>query len=175
MRRLTRGVLVALPLALALALSGCGSDDGGSDVASAGGDGNQPAAGSSPSLSRDEMGVKFAQCMRENGIDLADPEPGKGVMLKVGPEVGKEAMDKAMEACREYNPMADGAAGANPQAEENGRKYASCMRENGVEAFPDPAPGQFGMRITPEIAEDPDFAKAQEQCQDILSGPAGGQ
>jgi hypothetical protein len=35
MRRLTRGVLVALPLPLALALTGCGSDDDGSDVASA--------------------------------------------------------------------------------------------------------------------------------------------
>jgi hypothetical protein len=175
MRRLTRGVLVALPLALALALTGCGSDDGGSDVASAGGGKEEPVAAGSPSLSRDEMGVKFAQCMRENGIDMADPEPGKGVMLKVGPEVGKETMDKAMEACREYNPMADGAAGADPQAEENGRKFAICMRENGVEAFPDPAPGQRGIKITPEIGQDPDFEKAQEKCQDILSGPAGGQ
>ncbi len=58
---------------------------------------------------------------------------------------------------------------ANPQQEENGRKYAECMRENGVEKFPDPKPGQRGIQIGPEVGDDPDFQKAQDACQSILA------
>ncbi len=43
------------------------------------------------------------------------------------------------------------------------------MRENGVEKFPDPNDGM--MRMTEDIAEDPDFEKAQEACQKFMGGP----
>jgi hypothetical protein len=165
MRKITYG---ALALLLALA-AGCGSEDK-EQVASAQDPTGAPAAGSSPTLSLDEMQVKFAQCLRDNGLDVPDPEPGKGFMFRFGPGTDQATVQKAMEACREYNPQENGAAPANPQQEENGRKFAICMRENGVEAFPDPEPGQRGIRITPEIGEDPDFKAAQEKCQDILSG-----
>jgi hypothetical protein len=165
MRRITFGAL-----ALMLALAGCGSDDGGDQVASAADPTGGPGASASPTISLDEMQVKFAQCLRDNGLDVPDPEPGKGMMLRFGPGTDQGAVEKAMEACREYNPQANGAAPANPQQEENGRKYAQCMRENGVEAFPDPEPGQRGLRITGEVGNDPDFQAAQEKCQDILSG-----
>jgi len=159
--------------ALALALAGCGSEAKDAQVAS--GNGAQATAGPSsaaPSLSRDEMGVKFAQCLRENGIDVKDPEPGKGIQLKLDPSSGvsKEDVDKAMEACKQWDPQADGTNNSNPQAEENGRKFAECMRKNGVEKFPDPKPGQRGIMIDKATGEDPDFPKAQETCQPILAG-----
>ena len=53
------------------------------------------------------------------------------------------------------------------------REFAQCMRDNGVEEFADPEADQGGMRITPEIAEDPDFEAAQEACQDILRSSCG--
>lgn len=171
----THILLAALTLTLGLTLTGCGSEDDGNKVAS--GTGAQPTTGtsSSPSnaaagLSRDEKAVKFTQCLRENGVNVPDPEPGKGPMIKLGPESGitREAMDKAMEACKQFNPQ--GEAGANPQQEENGRKFAACMRENGVEKFPDPQPGQRGIMINKDAGEDPDFPKAQEACQGILAG-----
>ena len=114
--------------------------------------------------------MKFTQCLRENGVNVPDPEPGKGPMIKLGPESGitKEDMDKAMEACKEFNPQ--GEAGPNPQQEENGRKFAACMRENGVEKFPDPKPGQRGIMIDKEAGDDPDMPKAQQACQGILAG-----
>ncbi|MFG3689636.1 hypothetical protein [Micromonospora sp. NPDC047740] len=166
--KLTGGALAVLPLVLAVALAGCGSEDGGGTVASAGG-GTRAQPSAAASLSREEMGVKFAQCMRENGVDMADPEPGKGPQVRIGGGTSEETVNKAMEACRQYNPMAD-ASGGNAQMDENNRKFATCMRDNGVEQFPDPEPGQMGVRIDGKIAEDPDFAKAQQQCQSILAG-----
>jgi hypothetical protein len=156
-----------------LVLTGCGSADDGNQVAS--GAGAQPSAGPSSapaSLSRDEKGIKFAQCLREHGLDVKDPEPGKGMQLKVDPSSGvaKEDVDKAMEACKEFDPQADGTNNSNPQAEENGRKFAECMRKNGVEKFPDPKPGQRGIMIDQTVGEDPDFQKAQQACQPILAG-----
>jgi hypothetical protein len=141
----------------------------------ASGTGAQPSAGPSSapaSLSRDEKGIKFAQCLREHGLDVQDPEPGKGLQLKVDPSSGlsKEDVDKAMEACKQFDPQADGTNNANPQAEENGRKFAECMRKNGVEKFPDPKPGQRGIMIDKAVGEDPDFQKAQQACQPILAG-----
>jgi predicted small secreted protein len=174
--RLTRMTLAALPLLCALTLTGCGSDEGGgADVASAGGTSSAAADGGGEELSRDEMNMKFAQCMRENGVDMPDPEPGKGVQLKVGPETSQETVQAAMEACREYSPQENGGGKGNPEQEAAFREYAQCMRDNGVEAFPDPDPSNPGMmKITPEIGEDPDFQTAQQACQEKLA-PAGGQ
>ncbi|GAB2745514.1 hypothetical protein [Amycolatopsis magusensis] len=167
MRRLTLGALTALTLLL----TACGADDGGDQVASAG----QPATGApasaAPAGEAGDMGVKFAQCMRENGVDMPDPEPGKGVQLKLDGKIPKEVVDKAQEACRQYSPQANGKA--NPQLQENARKFAECMRANGVEAFADPDPNQGGIRIDKKQAEDPDFEKAQEACKDLMSLPEG--
>lgn len=172
MRKHSLGALATL--ALALALTGCGSDDNGQANQVASGD-TKPSTSTSAStgaaeLSRDEKSMKFAQCLRENGINVPDPEPGKGPMIKLDPSSGvtKADMDKAMEACKEFNPQ--GEAGANPEQEENGRKFAACMRENGVEKFPDPKPGQRGIMIDKSAGEDPDMPKAQEACQSILAG-----
>jgi hypothetical protein len=172
-RRLTRVTMAALPLLCALTLTGCGSGgDGGDDIASAGGTSSQ-AAGGGAEVSSDEMGVKFAQCMRENGVDMEDPEPGKGIQLKVGPGTSQETVQAALEACREYNPQENGSGQPNPEREAAFREYAQCMRDNGVEAFPDPEPGSPGIRITPEVGQDPDFEAAQQACQDKLATARG--
>jgi hypothetical protein len=163
--------LAAAMLAAAVLLTGCGSDEPGNQVASGtGAQAQATAPSSSPSLGREEMAIKFTQCLRENGLNVPDPEPGKGPMLKFDKNSGvsREQVEKAMEACREFNPQAE--SGPNPQQEENGRKYAECMRKNGVEKFPDPKPGQRGIMIGPEVGDDPDFQKAQEACQSILAG-----
>ncbi|HTJ38263.1 MAG TPA: hypothetical protein VL738_33925 [Dactylosporangium sp.] len=154
--------LAVVLLMLTLGAAGCGSSQ---DETAA------PAA--SASVSRDEMGVKFAQCMREHGIDMPDPEPGKGPMIRMtGGPGGEEKMNKAMEACRQYNPMPENGRG-DAQSDERNRAFAKCMRDNGVEAFPDPEPGQVGVRIDRSVAEDPDFDNAQQKCQSTLAGGRG--
>ncbi|HEY3558003.1 hypothetical protein [Kribbella sp. NPDC051137] len=156
-------------LAAGLILTGCGADKPDAQVAS-GGEPQSTSASSAPaSLSQDEMAVKFTQCLREHGLNVPDPEPGKGPMLKFDKNSGvtRDQVQKAMEACRQYNPQSQGSA--NPQQQENGRKYAECMRKNGVEKFPDPKPDQPGIMIGPGVADDPDFKKAQDACQSILA------
>jgi hypothetical protein len=165
-RWLTHGVLA---VSTALALAGCGSDGGGDGVASAG-VGQESTEAAEPSLSREEMGVKFAQCMRENGVPMDDPEPGKGIRVRVDPSIGQETVEAAMEACREYNPQQNGSGGGGQQMAERGRAMAQCMRENGVEAFPDPEPNG-GIRIDKSVADDPDFEAAQQTCQELMAGP----
>lgn len=171
MRKLIRGgpAVLVLALSVALGLAGCGSSDDGGRVASA--DGTRSTGPSAAaSLSRDEMGVKFAQCMREHGVDVPDPEPGKGPMVKVTGGTSQDTVNQAMEACRQYSPQGDAGGAGNAHADENNRNFAKCMRDNGVEAFPDPQPGQVGVRVDGRTAEDPDFQKAQQQCQSILAG-----
>jgi hypothetical protein len=163
-------ILAVSALAAGLILTGCGADKPGAQVASGSGDQPSTAASSAPaSLSADDMAVKFTQCLRENGLNVPDPEPGKGPMLKFDKNSGvtKAQVDKAMQACRQYNPQSQGSA--NPQQQENGRKYAECMRKNGVEKFPDPKPDQRGIMIGPGVADDPDFKTAQAACQSILA------
>ncbi|MFF1816049.1 hypothetical protein ACFVWG_02045 [Kribbella sp. NPDC058245] len=162
--------LAAAALAAVVLMTGCGTDDPDTQVASGSGTQTTAPTSAAPSLSRDEKAVKFTQCLRENGLNVPDPEPGKPPLLKFGPDSGvpPEKVQKAMDACQQYSPQGEGAA--DPQMDENGRKHAECMRKNGVEKFPDPKPGQRGIMIGPEVGEDPDFPKAQEACQSILAG-----
>ncbi|MEU0462506.1 MULTISPECIES: hypothetical protein [Amycolatopsis] len=167
-----RKILAAVPVALALALAGCGSDgDGGAGVASAGGAAST-TAGSTPTMGNGDMGLKYAQCMRENGVPMEDPVDGR-ITLKLDGSVPKETVDKAQEACRQYNPQENGAAKSDPKMEQAARDFAVCMRENGVEAFPDPEPGQKGIRIDGRMSQDPDFEQASQKCQEVLAGARG--
>ncbi|MCX5359817.1 hypothetical protein OG864_14020 [Streptomyces sp. NBC_00124] len=159
MRIRTKGARAALLLALALAVGGCGSDDGGETV----------GAVAQSAEARDEQAVKFAECLREHGVEVADPEEGKGI--RITGRLPKSKVDAAMEACREYNPMQEGAS-QDPEIEERMRKMARCMRDNGVEEFPDPEPGK-GIQLTGPVVEDPDFEKAEKACERY--GPGGGE
>jgi hypothetical protein len=173
MRLKTRGALAALPLVLALSLAGCGGDDEGGGVASADGGRASSTAGATAGGDPRDMGHKFAQCMRQNGVPMDDPVDGR-VQMKNDGSIPRETFDKAQEACRKYSPGANMSPEQAQAAEERRRKHAECMRKNGVEKFPDPQPGQQGIRITGEVAEDPDLQQAEEKCQDLLGGRLGG-
>ncbi|XVQ09938.1 hypothetical protein ACQP1W_46735 [Spirillospora sp. CA-255316] len=172
MRLRTRSALAALPLVLALSLAGCGGEEKQSGIPKGGNGGAAGGNNAGAKLSPEEMGVKFAECMRKNGVDMEDPKPGQGIQLKVNPK-NKAQMEKAQEACRQYNPMEQGGGKPDPEAEERGRKFAECMRQNGVESFPDPKPGQRGIRIEGNTGKDPDMDAAMEKCRKEY-GPKGG-
>jgi hypothetical protein len=165
------GAYVAVPLALALALAGCSSPDGGAEVASVSGTAS-PSAGTdseAAGLSGQEKALKYAQCMRDHGVPMEDPQIDGGkieVKIDGGRAPGdKSKFDAAQEACKEYTP-GGGPNGGNPdpQAQENMRKMAQCMRDSGVPNFPDPDP-QGGIRIDRGVGEDPDFPAAQQKCE----------
>ncbi|MBB6550491.1 hypothetical protein [Nonomuraea rubra] len=159
-------------IAFTLVLTGCGSgDEGGADVASVSGAGKQTTAGAPPSADPQEKALKFAQCMRENGVDMPDPDAGgKMTMTFGGPQ---EKVQAAQEACRQYAPSGGQQIRNDPEMAENLRKLAQCMRDNGVESYPDPEGSM--MRITQEAAEDPDLKAAEQKCQkeSAAAGPGG--
>ncbi|PZG05404.1 hypothetical protein [Nonomuraea aridisoli] len=159
-----RGRVLSALAALTLAVTGCGADDGGgADVATLTGGGNQTAASAQPSEDPHAKALKFAQCMRENGVDVPDPEPGKGIMMRFDRSVPREKVEAAQEACKQYAPSGQRAGGGDGPRAEAMRKLAQCMRDNGVENYPDPDGGM--MRITGEVTGDSDFESAREKCQ----------
>jgi len=151
-------------LVLALIAAGCGGEDDDGGVATAGGDATESDTADTMG-DRDRM-LAFAECLRDNGLDVEDPAEGEGLRLMFGPGTDRALVEAAMEACREYAP--EGGPGGGPVDSEAMLDFAQCMRDNGVEAFPDPDPDQGGMQIGPEVGEDPDFEAAQEVCRDIL-------
>ena len=176
MRRRVAGLAATAPLLLALALAGCAKQPSSNGVASAGGPASSAATPSAgPSLSVQDKALKFAACMREHGVQMEDPEvDGEGhVSIRVGGEgtgpIDRDKMDAAQKACEQYAPFGDHDNGQpDPQMEENARKMAQCMRDNGVENFPDPDGGR--VTIDGSIANDPDFQKAQEACSKLMPG-----
>ncbi|BEL07718.1 hypothetical protein Q0Z83_059090 [Actinoplanes sichuanensis] len=118
----------------------------------------------------DARNLKFAECLREQGLDVPDPEPGKGMTLKFGPGSDQQKVQAAMEACREWAPAGmTGGAAPDPSRDATMRGYAQCMRDNGVEAFPDPEGGMI--RLNGDAGEDPDFKDAEKACASLMRAP----
>lgn len=179
MRRHLFGAYAVVPLVLLLAVAACARADAGSKVASVSGTASPTASASGTSnLSPKERALKFAQCMRDHGVPMEDPQfDGDKVQVQIG-EPGAAPLDKskvqaAQEACKQWAPVGGpGGAKPDPQMLEDMRKRAQCMRDNGVENFPDP--GTEGrIRIDGSIGDDPDFEAAQEKC--MKDGPKAGQ
>ncbi|WP_436772721.1 hypothetical protein [Yinghuangia sp. YIM S09857] len=173
--RLHRAVTgtAAVAFACVLTLSAC-SKDGGSgkdgDVASLGD--KDKNAGAPPEAAAGEKGdmVKYAQCMRENGIDMPDPNADGSMMAQAipadgGPEAAK--METASNACRKWLPNG-GEITEKQKAEmrESNLKMAKCLREHGLNV-PDPGP-DGGMAL--DLGSDQ--AKADEAMK--ACGQAGG-
>lgn len=177
MRMTTPARVAGLLLSTALALSGCGAAGGAADDGGAGTDGSGAFTGgdgAAGNAEREEMALRFAECLREHGVDVDDPQPGQGLRLTFGPDTDRQVVDAAMEACRKYSPQGTG-AGSNPEMAARAQAFAECMRENGVAAFEDPAPGAPGLTINPQVQQDPDFESARETCMRHLPGLTGGQ
>jgi hypothetical protein len=199
MRRRVPGrtaVGAAVVLLLALVVAGCAGTGGGSgddtaSVASADGGGSDAStddsggsegadSGDGAELTpeeREERALKFAACMRENGVPMEDPEPGQAGRVRIGgngdgERIDRETMEAAQEACQKHSPFGEKGPRQDPEMAENMRKFAQCMRDNGVPDFPDPDGGR--MMLDKSIAEDPDFEAAQEKCGEILPNRPGG-
>jgi hypothetical protein len=152
-------------VALALVLSACSQSDEDPGVASAGG----AETGTETSVTPDAQA--FTECMRDNGVDMADPDPDTG-QPEFDPEVvGTEAFQTAMDACQELMP-AGVREPADPGELDQYQAFAECMRENGLPDFPDPQPGGEG-GLFPNSGADrnsPEFQQATEACGHLLTG-----
>src|ERR1041385_7011697 len=89
---------------IALALGGCAKPAAHAGVATAGGKASASPSASGPSLTDGERAIKFAQCMRDHGIDMPDPQTddGGGMAIRMPDGSDPKAVDAAMQQCRQY-------------------------------------------------------------------------
>jgi hypothetical protein len=156
-----RRILLLPVLLLALVMVGACSDDSGN--------------GSGEETDPKAM-VQFAECMREHGQNVPDPDGDSDSYAVTPPSGGPNAAwDAAMEACRQHLP--DGGAPEPPSAAEleAQRAYAECMRQHDIEmSDPDPDTGrsQMGGRLAnatrDQLRADPGYQMAAEACKDKL-------
>ncbi|GAA4190727.1 hypothetical protein GCM10022252_29450 [Streptosporangium oxazolinicum] len=112
--------------------------------------------------------------MRENGVDMPDPEPG-GNNVRLRGKTDTEVLEKASEVCRKYNPIGSGKKTlSDPKTQDALLRFARCMRENGVD-MKDPDFSGGPVRIGGEgmDPESPRTRKAMESCQEHLPGGLG--
>ncbi|HEX2110236.1 MAG TPA: hypothetical protein VHF67_01670 [Gaiellaceae bacterium] len=174
-------VLAALALTLALSACGGGGEGGaGNEVASLGdssSEGREGSQASDDAEDRREGALKFAQCMREHGID--HPDPDENGLFRIEPEQGLDPQSakfrEASEACEKY--LAE--MGPPPELSEEDRKnmqeqmlaFAKCMREQGID-MPDPKfDGEGGGFVFEFGAEgfdpsDPKYREAEQACRE---------
>lgn len=108
--------------------------------------------GSSASASAEqEQALKFAQCMRDHGVDMPDPQDGHIVTGQGaspgsinGSGNGSDTLDlgaggEAFEACREFMPDGGEPRKLTAGELEQMLKFAQCMRAHGID-YPDPNP-----------------------------------
>jgi hypothetical protein len=90
--------------------------------------------------------VKFAQCMRSNGVsNFPDPNPSGQFTIDAiangsGVDTSSAAFTQAMSACKDLEPPGFTGSTRSAQQQEAALKFAQCIRDNGVTDFPDPTP-----------------------------------
>jgi hypothetical protein len=151
-----RLIAAALPLAFALTLTGCGSSSSPSSKATVN--------------AQDQM-LKFAQCLRQHGINVPDPKPG-AVGLQVGANgqgFGSDKLGAAVAACKQYDPAQDTNPN-DPKQRDYLLKTAQCLRKHGIHVA-DPQPGH-GLDIQDSFDADR-LKAANEACRKEVGPPAG--
>lgn len=193
---MSRHRLVGLGAVVVLMTAACGGSGGAGGIASLESDpgaGTATSAATGTTVDTEQAMLDFAQCMRDQGIDMADPVPnedghyslrqvfGGGTDRQSG-SASREATRAAREACAPY---LEGVTQqfARPDATEMQDlmvEYAACMRENGVD-MPDPdfasegsggqGPGsRLGFNTGDYDRSDPTFQAADEACREIFGG-----
>lgn len=177
-------MIAALLASAALALGACGS--GGKDDATGQSKQDKAFAGA----------LKFAKCMRDEGIDMPDPQKqgNGGIIQKMdsgpGQRLDQAKVEAAQKKCQHFMGAGGGdIKGGDPKEEAAHRDallaYAKCMRSHGV-PMKDPKfsgnkvqmsiGGPGDVKANPQSAT---FKAADKACQAILAkvgdnGPIAG-
>ncbi|MBD2894804.1 hypothetical protein amrb99_37320 [Actinomadura sp. RB99] len=162
-------VIVVAGAVLAGAVACGGGGDGGDGVASAGGAAVKASASPSRSLSPEDAQLKFAQCMRQNGVDVPDPGSGHAETMRIGKGADREKLQAAMKKCQSWL-QAGGKLPdlKDPKVRDQYVKFAQCMREHGVD-MKDPDPDGT-IRIPTGKADPGTVNKAREACKALVPG-----
>jgi hypothetical protein len=176
-RRWPQLATVAGALLLTLAVTACAGGRQPDGVASLGGSANPTATTMAASGDPRQAALQFARCMRQHGIDMADPKfnGNGGISITVhaggrGPKPDDPKFKAAEQACQKFMPKGGRAGRPNPQQLQRALQFARCMRQHGIDV-PDPG-ADGGIRIRGPEPDDPRFKTAQQACQQYA--PDGG-
>jgi hypothetical protein len=133
---------------IALVGAGCGSN-APSEKTSADDTGTARAdTGTTAKATPRDGALKFASCMRDNGVgEFPDPDASgeltiDGILNGSSLDPDGPAWKQAIAACRDLQPPGFTGAKRSTGQQEAALQFAQCIRENGVKDFPDPAEGE---------------------------------
>jgi hypothetical protein len=169
--------LAALALIAMVALiGGCGST-APAETGTGGGGGNNPAANA-------QKAVKFAECMRSNGVSKF-PDPGASGKLTIDAIANGSSLDtstpafkQAISACKNLEPPGFMGSKRSAQQTDAALKFAQCIRAKGVSDFPDPVNGQplVDTNRIPSAATNSGMSilnAAMQKCRDLSAAARG--
>lgn len=169
-----KAALLALAAALLVTVAvGCGGSD--------------EASGRASTTDENSGALKYAQCMREQGVNVPDPDangmipisPGGGGAASGGSGNGgpitaapsaNPKFAKAEEACSKHLTANAGTRERLDEFQDAALEFARCMRANGVSNFPDPKleGGRLSVGGPGFNPNDPAVQKATAACADKL-------
>jgi hypothetical protein len=127
-----------------------------------------------------QQSVKFAECMRSNGVkEFPDPDASgtltiDGIANGSSLDTDSAAFQQALTACKDLQPPGFVGHKRTAQEQENALKFAQCIRDNGVKDFPDPAPDGplIDTNRIPSAAANGTAAinAAMRKCRDFATG-----
>ncbi|MER6998773.1 hypothetical protein [Streptomyces sp. NPDC000410] len=183
--RTNRVLLAAAAAVMAFALAGCG-DDGGAKLPTAGGGGASGTGGGTDSgkdvVAEYVEGKRaWVRCMRENGIQLNDPDEKGQIDFGGGDSVRSMTKNpKFVEAARKCEsvdpPAPEGLEKIlhpyTPEEIKIKREYATCMQKNGAPDFPDPGPDGHNNREAQWDQDSAGARRAARVCGPIIGVPS---
>ena len=135
-----------------------------------------------------EQAVKFAECMRANGVkEFPDPNVSGDFAIdtvanRSGLDTNSAAFTQARTACKDLEPSGFTGNKRTPEQQQAALKFAQCIRDNGVKDFPDPAPDapMIDTDRIPSAATDSGMSHlhaAMQKCSGLArdAGVSGGQ
>jgi hypothetical protein len=151
LRPLAALAMVAMAAVISAGCGGTRSSGGTSTAAPAGNTGTASSTGTgggTNTASPHAKAVKFAECMRANGVS-AFPDPDATGELTIDAvangsslDTSSAAFEQALSACKDLEPPGFTGHERNAQEQEGALKFAQCIRDNGVKDFPDPVKGE---------------------------------
>ncbi len=170
MSRKRRPMSALILVAMVAVISGCGSS---APAATGTGGGNNTAANA-------QKAVKFAECMRSNGVSQFHDPVASGKLTIDAVANGSSlntstpAFKQAISACKDLEPAGFMGSKRSSQQQQAALKFAQCIRESGVNDFPDPTPNGplVDTGRIPSAAEPGGMSAlraAMQKCRDVAA------
>jgi hypothetical protein len=142
---------------LALALTGCGIT--GSPRANS----TSSAARSGTDSAQKDQELKYVQCLRKNGMKIADPVNGR---YDIDNSESKDPKSQAaVKACAQYAPSTQNDK-ISAKELDGLMKMAQCLRRHGIKVQdPTPTANRHQATVIPSGTSAEQFQKVQQVCQ----------